>query len=140
MDECAIHCLLGPLAALTTASAPVSSRAGAPKVGESSKSKASKAKASAPTELHQDSQAEDSTSWIITQGEDLIHEARALEERGNIEQAVGVYRQGMTLILQGVSELGAEHPLRVSLLRKMTTCVAHAEDLKAQLLKAPVGD
>ena len=91
-------------------------------------------------ELRQDSHAEDSTSWIITQGEDLIHEARALEERGNIEQAVGVYRQGMTLILQGVSELGAEHPLRASLLRKMTTCVAHAEDLKAQLLKAPVGD
>ncbi len=82
-------------------------------------------------------QAEDSTSWIIKQGEDLNREARALEEHGIVEQALDVYRQDMTLIWQGASELGAEHPLRVSLLRKMTTCVAHAEELEAQLLKAP---
>ncbi len=80
-------------------------------------------------ELQQDSQAEDSTSWIIKQGEDLNREARALEEHGIVEQALDVYRQDMTLILQGASELGAEHPLRVSLLRKVATCVAHVEDL-----------
>ena len=95
-----------------------------------------KRKKSTSEELQQDFQAENSTSWIIKKGEDLICEARVLEERANIEQAVSLYCQGTTLILQGMSGLGAKHPLRTPLLQKVATCVRHAEDLS----KAPAGD
>ncbi len=68
----------------------------------------------------------------------MIHEARALEERGEIAAAYDKYRQGMTVILEAVSQLSDEDPLASSSRQKVATYLEHAEGLKVQL-EEPIG-
>ncbi len=66
----------------------------------------------------------------IRSGETLIQEAQAWEERGAIENAYDKFRQGIRLLLEAASQLGADDPPAVSVTEKAATHLTHTEHLR----------
>ena len=72
--------------------------------------------------------------WRIQRGDYLLQAGCASEERSEIAHAYEQCRQGMILILAGVSHLGScDDALAASLKQKVTNYLEHTERLKLQL-------
>ncbi len=60
----------------------------------------------------------------------MIQEAQACEERVAIENAYDKFRQGIRLLLEAASQLGADDPPAVSVTEKAATHLTHTEHLR----------